>query len=235
MFDPFVLLKTAHILLFATWLGVDIGVFACGWLICHRHSSVETRAQFGRLMVWLGLWPQLSLILTVLVALALVFVGRLGFMGWALDATREWIQWLAVVIFLWLVGTIAACALNVRSTDVMRPRVYERGFVWLDTLLRFGVAVIFAWLAVKAWGDENLLFLDYLRWKSLIFSIVVGCGLWVRFELRNFLPTLSMIGEKGSSEELEKRLDLKMRKASIPMLISWAGIVANICIGVMKF
>ncbi|MCS6804620.1 MAG: hypothetical protein RMM98_10825 [Acidobacteriota bacterium] len=235
MFDSFVLLKTAHILLLATWLGVDIGVLACGWLIGRHQSSVETRAQFARLMVWLGLWPALSLVLTVLVALALVFVGRLGFVGWPADTTAQWMQWLAALTFLWLIATVTAFALNVRDAGVAWLRTCQRGFIWFDTLLRCAVVIGFAWLALRAWQDETLLFLDYLRWKSLIFAGVVACGLWARFALREFLPTLSIIAQQGSTEELEKRLTRQMRAATVPMLISWAGLVANIFIAVIQF
>lgn len=235
MFDSFVLLKTVHILLFATWLGVDLGVLACGWLIGRHQSSIETRMQFARLMVWLGLWPALSLVLTVLVALTLVFTGRLGFMGWPADTTAQWMQWLAALTFLWLIGTVAAVVLNVRDTDVTLLRAYRHGFIWFDTVLRCAVVIGFAWLAIKAWQDETLLFFDYLRWKSLIFAGVVACGLWTRFALREFLPTLWMIARQGSTEELEKRLHRQVQAATLPVLISWTGLVANIFIAVMKF
>lgn len=235
MFDSFVLLKTVHILLFATWLGVDVGVLACVWLIGQHQSSIETRMQFARLMVWLGLWPALSLVLTVLVALALVFAGRLGFMGWPADTTAQWMQWLAALTFLWLIGTVAAFALDVRDTDVALWRAYRRGFIWFDTLLRCAVVIGFAWLAIRAWQDETLLFLDYLRWKSLIFAAVVACTLWTRFALRKFLPTLQMIAQQGSTAELEKQLHRQMQAATLPVLISWAGLVGNIFIAVMKF
>ncbi len=55
MFDSYALLKTLHILLIATWLGMDFGTFYTYRRLRDALLSIETRKQMYRIFAFLDM------------------------------------------------------------------------------------------------------------------------------------------------------------------------------------
>jgi hypothetical protein len=213
------LLKTAHILLIATWLGVDLGVATCGSLMRNRDLTLEARGAFGRLRRLLDIGPQASMALTVPVAVALILLGR-----WV-TVPGEWqapLFWGAVVVGL---GWAAVTAYG-----QFRPERWGAPLQALDVLIRLGIAGAFlvpaalALISNTGWAWLNL--------KSVIFGVIILCMVWVRLATRETNATIVAIA--GGDKSVEPRLDAQLRSTWVPVALIWIGIVVNVVLAVLK-
>jgi hypothetical protein len=215
------LLKTAHILLIATWFGVDLGVATCGSLMRNRDLTLEARSAFGRLRRLLDIGPQVSMVLTVPVAVALLLLGRWVTLpsGW-----QPLVLWGAVTVgLLW--GAVTAYG-------QFRPERWGTLLVVLDVAIRLALALAFLVPAVLAFAAGGGFGTGWLNLKAAIFGVLVLCMLWVRLATRQTTATIVALaqGERGA----EPRLDAQLRAIRLPVAIIWAGIVVNVFLAVLR-
>src|SRR5262245_16808924 len=85
----YTLLKSLHILLIVTWVGMDIGLFSSSFWIRNPKLSAETRLQMGRLGGMLDMGPRSSLILILAAGILLTYYGDWGFQ--AIPAPVIWL------------------------------------------------------------------------------------------------------------------------------------------------
>ena len=81
MFESYVLLKTLHVLLIATWLGMDFGTFISYKRMRDSSLSMETRKQMHRMFAFIDMGPRSSLVLMLTLGVALTYMGGWGFSG----------------------------------------------------------------------------------------------------------------------------------------------------------
>ncbi|MCS6800583.1 MAG: hypothetical protein RMM58_10440 [Chloroflexota bacterium] len=213
------LLKTAHILLIATWFGVDLGVATCGSLMRNRDLTLEARGAFGRLRRLLDIGPQVSMLLTVPVAVALILVGR-----WV-TLPPEWqppLFWGSVAVGLVWAG--------VTAYGHFHPERWGAPLAAADVVIRLGIAAAFLIPAALALASASGWF--WLNLKSVIFGIIVACMVWVRLATRETNATIVAIA--GGEKEREPRLDAQLRAIGVPIAIIWVGIVVNVFLAVLK-
>lgn len=213
------LLKTAHILLIATWLGVDLGVATCSSLMRNRDLTLEARGAFGRLRRLLDIGPQVSMVLTVPVAVALILLGR-----WV-TVPPEWqppLFWGSVIVGLgW--GAVTAYG-------HFRPERWGAPLLVLDILIRLGIAGAFLVPAALALTTSSGW--AWLNLKSVIFGVIILCMVWVRLATRETNVTIVAIASGDKTRE--PRLDAQLRAIGIPVAIIWTGIVVNVVLAVLK-
>ncbi len=215
------LLKTAHILLIATWFGVDLGVATCGALMRNRELSLEARGAFGRLRRLLDLGPQVSMMLTVPVAVALLLLGR-----WVIlpAGGQPLVFWSAVVVGL---GWAAVTAYG-----QFRPERWGAPLATLDILIRLAIAAAFLIPAALALAGGGGFGPAWLNLKAAIFGLLVLCMVWVRLATRQTNATVVALAQGDHAREQE--LDAQLRAIRVPVALIWTGIVVNVFLAVLR-
>ncbi|MFN8533574.1 MAG: hypothetical protein U0556_08515 [Dehalococcoidia bacterium] len=217
------LLKTTHILLIATWFGIDLAVATCGSLVRNRELTLEARGAFGRLRRLLDLGPQVSMLLTVPVALALVMLGRWATIPEGLQPAVWWVAVIAAIVW----AMVAAYGL-------VRPAAWNSTLGGLDVVIRVVIALAFlvpAVLGLAGGPGFGALWLDL---KSLIFGVLVLCMVWVRLATRDTTATVDSIAGGDDSQTRENSLDGQLAAVRLPVAIIWAGIVVNVFLAVLR-
>jgi hypothetical protein len=216
--ELYLLLKTAHVLLLATWFGVDLGVATCGVLLRDQGSALETRGAFGRLRRLLDLGPQLSSLLTVPVVVALLLEGRWTTLPPPLAP-------LALGAALLVAGGWAA----VTAFSLVRPSAWRAPVAMLDLLIRAGLALAF--LVPALFGGFGP---GWLNAKAMIFGLLLLAMLWVRWVTRAADQTLAAIVAGEATPAQEAVLAAQFAALRLPVAFIWAGIIVNVVLAVFR-
>jgi len=218
--DAYPLLLLAHLLLFAYWLGSDIGVFYSSYRVCDASLSRDARLTALRIMGWIDMVPRYCLVLMVPFALSLT--AAMGF--WRLAPTALAALWAASAGWLWMVWAIH----------------HHQGTPLAETLRRIDYAVrIVAIAALVGVGLAGLLGVGPLQapWlaaKALLFGLLVGCGLMIRVTAKPFGPAFAEIMRSGSTADAEARLNGAMNRARPFVVAIWIGLVLMAYLGAVK-
>ena len=213
--DTILWLKFFHLLLFAYWLGGDLGVFYASRAVVDSKLAPDTRRAAARVMLGIDQAPRICLVLMLPTGLHLAsLLGLLPLPSFGIALL--WIAslaWLALVLTLHLGKSLQAAAL----------------FAQIDLGLRIAVIAAAAVLALGSLAGAHWLRADWLAWKLLIFAAIVLCGIIVRLQLRPFGAALARLSRE------EKDADLVLRQSIArcrPFVFAiWGGLFANAALG----
>jgi hypothetical protein len=223
-------LLALHIILIIAWLGIDVGVFTSSFLIRKRGLSGDARVELRRLMRGLDLAPRLSLMATPLVGTSLAStVGFIDIPSWVIPL-------LTVVTVAWLAGAVWSYR---RLDEVGRPRRDDaapaRIFGRVDLSLRAAIIAFFGVTGVVGiatgggfWGAP------FLAIKSLLFSITVVAGLWIRRAAKPFTPALWAVLDEGESEKQLQTMDSAMRAVYPGVLTIWIALIIMVFVATVR-
>lgn len=217
-------LKVIHILSIATWLGVDLGVFACSSIARNRSLSTEARGQFLKLLGTLDLGPRVSLIATIPLGLSLAHLSWGVAPGFG--AVTGWV--VAVVCIGWAV-------LVVRQHHGLGRAA--RPFAVADTVVRGALALGLTAASVASFvngPDQGPIPALWLRWKVLLFAAMIACGLWIRFAMRDAGPLFGAMLKPHASEEDFTPVDRMIRSLYPPVFAIWLGIAVCVLLATAK-
>jgi hypothetical protein len=214
------LLLLAHLVLFAYWLGGDVGVFYSSYRVCDASLSKEARLTALKIMSWVDMVPRYCLVLMLPVGLALSAT-----MGWW--DVREGVvptMWVLSGLWLWMVWAIH----------------HHQGKPLAETLRRidFGIRALVI-LAMVGYGVTGLagggpINQPWLAAKALLYGVLVFCGLMIRIMAQPFGPAFADIMRAGSTPEAEARLNGAMNRARPFVVLIWIGLVAMAWLGADK-
>lgn len=102
LFEPYFLIKLAHLLLFVYWLGGDIGVFYSAIQLRDRRLSLEARQLALKILGWVDQIPRYCLVLMLPVGYSLA--DQLGIV--VLPRIVFILLWVIAVAWLWMVWAI---------------------------------------------------------------------------------------------------------------------------------
>ena len=182
MLSSYLLLKFVHIVLFAYWLGADLGVYFAAHYVARADLEPAERLRFLGLLAKLDMGPRTALILMLPVGIHLGhLLGLIGLSGTLLALI--WLVasgWLALTWYLYLAGARA---------DAMLRRI--------DFLLR--VAVIFSTIlaGITSLAGIGPVATGWLAVKFILFGGVVACGLMLRRTLRDWQRGFANLGTAG--------------------------------------
>jgi hypothetical protein len=214
------LLLLAHLVLFAYWLGGDIGVFYSSYRVCDASLTKEARLTALKIMGWVDMVPRYCLVLMLPVGVSLSAT-----MGWW--HTREGVVpvvWVLSGLWLWMVWAIH----------------HHQGKPLAETLRRidFGIRVLVI-LAMVGYGVTGLvgggpINQPWLAAKALLYGLLVLCGLMIRVMAQPFGPAFAEIMRSGSTPDAEARLNGAMNRARPFVVLIWIGLVAMAWLGAVK-
>ena len=160
-----------HVILFAYWLGGDIGVFYSSGFVIDPDLGRETRLTAAKIMLNLDFIPRIcmSLMLTVGGVLS-EFVGYEHPTWQMIGIVLLGPVWLSMVVYLHLnEGTEAAKKLT--KVDF-----------WFRWAMVLGICAS----VTRAWMSGELQAYPWIGGKLLLFAFMVFCGLMIRIGLKPF-------------------------------------------------
>lgn len=214
------LLLLAHLVLFAYWLGADVGVYYASYRVCDPALGVEARRTALRIMLWIDMIPRYCLVLILPVGIALAT----GSGALALDAAWLPAIGLAALAWLALVWAIHHHQQRPIASTLRRVDAGVRIAVIAGTLLGGALGLAGAGPVGARW----------LAAKLLLYGVIVGCGLMIRVAIQPFATAFVEIVQHGSTPERESRLAVAIGRARPFVLVIWAALVVLAYLGAVK-
>lgn len=212
------LLRFAHILLFAYWLGADLGVF----LGARRAGRVGTpygeRVAIREVVTAVDMAPRSALILMLPVGFSLGTRWGLPLPAEALTAI--WIAALAWFGLMWGVHLWSGTS----AGEVARRTDLTVRYLLLIALALLGIASMLGLVAaVPAW----------LALKLFLFAAIIACGLRLRVYAGANVGLMAKLAE-GPNHDAEVRLDQNRVRAARVALSLWFLVFVMAFLGVTK-
>ena len=220
MFESYFVAKLAHLLLFAYWLGGDIGVFYSASYVRNHELSIEARRTAQKILIWIDMIPRYCLVLMLPVGYSLA--NSLGLIkarpGWLLTT------WLLMLAWLVLVNRVH----HYRGTP-LGDRLRK-----IDLLWRW---IFFPGLLYDAWqgfqGTGHIL-TGWLSAKVVVLALCIFCGIMIRMRGKPMAPALQQIFASGSTPELEATVRRTFGKTRPFVLSIWGLLVVAAWLGISK-
>lgn len=203
---------TAHVVLFALWLGTDMATFS----LSRRLVNPEHAAR--------GVIAQALVSIEVVARLCLPLM-----LGTGVVAANER-GWIAIAPWSWVVGG-GCLAWSAMVWAIHRGRAV---LVPVDLGLRSAVAVGSWVTAIGTLAGDSFLPTDWLGAKMLCFAVIVTCGIVIRLVLRPFNAAFATIATSGSTPELEARAAGSIRRAQPFVVVIWAALVLAAAMAIAK-
>jgi hypothetical protein len=214
------LLLLAHLVLFAYWLGGDVGVFYSSYRVCDASLSKEARLTALKIMSWVDMVPRYCLVLILPVGVSLA--ATMGW--WSARAGAVPMLWVLCAVWLWMVWAIH----------------HHQGKPLAETLRRIDFAIrVLVIVGMVGYGLAGLagggaIDQPWLAAKTLLYGLLVFCGLMIRVMAQPFGPAFAEIMRSGSAPEAEARLNAAMNRARPFVVLIWIGLVAMAYLGAVK-
>ena len=206
----------AHLLMFAYWLGGDIGAFIASQSLTNKTLSAEQRLTAARILNHVDMAPKTALIWSLPTG---VWLGQTR--GWiALDLTL-----LVALIGIALVWTIVLWRLHL-----------SHGATWLTRLdLALRIALIAGLIAtVIAAASGTLVLPGLIMAKLLILAAITALGLTVRVLVRPLGPALMALSGGAELDDANQTIASVMFKARLCVIAIWALLISATTLGILQ-
>lgn len=215
-----------HLLLFAYWLGGDLGVFYASRFITRPDLPPQARGVAVKVMNVVDMSPRICLVLFLPSGVTLMAASEYGrdtFGGWPLVAI--WVAGLA-----WLALVIA--------DHRRRPGRFGTLVHRTDLAVRLGLvagllAVAgYAFVVARPFGVTTNP--DWLAAKVAAYALCIACGLAIRVRLAPFGPAWAELVGTGSTLDVEARIRAAVR-GTLPFVYAiWTLVVVAAGLGVLQ-
>ena len=214
------LLVLAHVVLFAYWLGGDLGVFYASRFVSNPDLGREARETAAAIMLAVDLSPRICMVLILPVGLHLAAMrGQLPISEPGLG-----LMWLLALLWLGLVITI-------HYVNAPLPaRLLQR----TDFAIRLLVIVATAGVAVRHFVDPEWIRADWLALKLLLFAVTVACGLAIRMVLTPFGAAFASLMEEGPRPDTEGAIQRSLSRARPFVIAIWIALVLEAMLGIFQ-
>lgn len=210
---------TAHLLLFAWWLGGDLGVFYSSGRVVDASQPRAARLMAGRIMLGLDLVPRICMSLMLTVSALLAETVGIPHPPWQIAAVLLLgPAWLALVLFL-----------HLREGSAAAPAVRR-----LDLALRWIVIVAVTASATWSLASGRLAEHPWLAAKLYLFAFLVFCGLMIRRGLPPFIAGYAALAAGRETPESDRAMAASLARMRPWVLAIWVGLVASTVLGVAK-
>jgi hypothetical protein len=209
-----------HLLLFAYWLGGDIGVFYSSGFAINKNLSRGARQAAGTIMMNLDLIPRLCLSLMLTVGGILTHYYGINHPLW---------QMIGII----LLGPIWSCSLIYihfnEGTDLVKTMTkidYYFRWVMVFTLI---TSVSYAF-----YFTDRLNANPWVGAKLIVFAALIFCGIMIRKYIGGFIKGIHNIATDNINEADDIAMAESLSKARVFVLTIWVLLLVEVWIGVAK-
>lgn len=210
------LVTLLHLLVFAYWLGGDIGVFYASTLVSDRNRQPAARLAAGKILADVDLAPRLCLLLALPTGLALAETT-----GW-IDMGAIWIVIAFAAAFAWI-ALVVRLHLQHGATALRTVDFWLRG-AFCAALIGTGAAALLSVIALPR----------FLALKLLLLGFAVAMGLLVRFALAPFGPAFARLADGQTSAAIDDAIARSLGRARPAVAAIWIALTLAAFIGVTK-
>jgi hypothetical protein len=209
-----------HLLLFAYWLGGDIGVFYSSGFAVNRKLSRGARQAAGTIMMNLDLIPRLCLSLMLTVGGILTHYYGIDHPLW---------QMVGII----LLGPIWTCSLIYihfnEGTDLVKTMTkIDYYFRWIM------VFTLIASVSYAFYFTDRLNANPWIGAKLIIFAALIFCGIMIRKYIGGFIKGIHNIATDNINEVDDIAMAESLSKARVFVLTIWVLLLVEVWIGVAK-
>lgn len=213
------IVKFAHILLFAYWLGGDVGVFYSSTFVVNPKLSRDARLTAFRIFAELDQLPRYCLALTLSVGGLLAYYVGVPHLPGQLPL-------ILALGPLW--------ALLVWAVHHYQGQPFGRRLAKFDFFFRCFMIVALIASVGYAYGDGRLRPYPWLAAKLLVFAALIFCGLLIRLKLPRFVSGYQQLLTNGATEASDRDMEQGLRACRPYVLAIWAGLALAAWIGIAK-
>lgn len=216
-----------HVVLFAYWLGGDVGVYYASRYIINSGVGPEARAVSTKIMHGVDIAPRISLVLILPSGITLMAWGPLGddffVHGWMLA-----LVWVAALA--WLTVSL----IDYRGGDTPIARASQKADLVVRYSLSAGLVAVglYTMIATDPFGvDTNP---KWLGAKVVAYALCIFSGVMIRRQLLPFGPAFGKLVTSGSTPEVEKAILGSIRRCEPWVYAIWTLVLVAAFLGVVK-
>jgi hypothetical protein len=215
----YILLKWAHIIAMAYWLGGEWGVFNASKPITNTSLSLEERQRHMETAYRIDILPRTGIILLLPLGL------HMGAIGNYQPLHGPWIVGMWIFVAIWLSTTYGAYFNRGTDLGLKLTKIDEAvRYVVVPALLIFGIYSLF----------EGAPFTQpWYAAKVALYGVALIIGLLLRFIMRNWVLLFRAIAA-GPNPEAEAKLDRQLAFGRGLAYIYWVNIATVAWFGVAK-
>jgi len=218
--STYILLKWAHIIAMAYWLGGEWGVFNASRPITDTKLSLEERQRHMETAYRIDILPRTGIILLLPLGL---HMGAIG--GFQTVIVGHWVTVMWIFVAIWLSITYTAFFKRGTDTGVRFTKIDESfRYVAIPLLIGFGIYSLY-----KSWPFTQ----DWYAAKATLYGVALIIGLGLRIIMRNWVHLFRAIAA-GPNPEAEAKLDSQLAFGRGLAYIYWITIGTVAYFGVAK-
>lgn len=209
-----------HVVLFAYWLGADLGVFLHGKRLTREDIPLDERLRTREIGVLIDMAPRTALVLMIPVGFTLST-------AWGSPITGGWLAglWVFGLFWLWLVWEVhhkknVPVGKTLQSIDFAIRYVVLAGMLGIGGLsLISGEPIASKWLAVK----------------MVLFGGIIMNGIWLRLIGGRWAVAFDMIRKGGEKIAIGEQMLKDNRKVALrAVLLIWFLVALMAFLGIVK-
>ena len=217
--DTYGLVNFLHILLFAYWLGADLGVFYGARRAAKPGLTYDERVKIRQVVMVVDMAPRTALILMIPVGFHLAA-------QWSpsIDMTLVsvlWVAGLAWLAIMWGVHLQAGTSFG----EILRK---------LDLAIRYVVLLSMAAIGILSLLDRGPFTQDWLATKAFLFAVIIGLGLGLRIVAARNPPVMERLRLQQDVPAAERELDNNRRMSAAIALTLWFVVAVMAFLGTLK-
>ncbi len=218
--DPYRVVAFLHVLLFAYWLGADLGVFLHGKRLTRDDIPLAERLRTREIGVMIDMAPRSALVLMVPVGFTLA-----SNWGLPLTALQIGLLWVFGLFWLWLVWEVH----HKKNEPV--GRTLQR----IDFAIRYIVLAIMLGLGGYSLATGAPVASGWLALKMVLFGGIIMNGIWLRLIGGRWQAAFDKIRLGGEQAIIGEQMIKANRKvASKAALLIWFLVAVMAFLGVVK-
>lgn len=208
-----------HILLFAYWLGADLGVFYGARRAARPRLTYQERVKIRQVVAVVDMAPRTALILMLPVGFQLASQWNPNITASALAVI--WVTGLVWLALMWIVHFQVGTPIG----ETLRK---------IDLAIRYVVLLVMGGIGVMSllgFGPFNQ---QWLALKALLFAVIIALGLGLRIVAARNPPVMEQLRLEQDVPAAQQRLHENHRAAASLALSLWAVVAIMAFLGNLK-
>ncbi len=208
-----------HIVLFAYWLGADLGVFYGARRAARPGLTYQERVKIRQVVAVVDMAPRTALILMLPVGFQLASQWNPGITTSALSVI--WTSGLAWLALMWIVHFQAGTSVG----ETLRK---------IDLWIRYVVLLVMAGIGIMSLLGLGPFAQQWLALKAFLFAVAIALGLGLRIVAARNPPVMEQLRLEQDVPAAERRLGENHRAAAGLALSLWAVVAIMAFLGNLK-